>query len=177
MRPTGSRPCGGAGWRRKLSPGSLHRSRPDAVASGDATTSGGQRGSQSCIREAAMQYLPGTELHQEGFPSTPGCSATSIENSPRSSWPRARPARRGHLPRTSHSPTNSTRRDCAPPGRVRPRISARSTPRSPPRTTPPSPPETPLDSATPATPADQRGRGSPSARGGAGRTVASVVSR
>jgi hypothetical protein len=48
----------------RAGPWSLHRSLPGVVASQDAsqdaTTPAGQRGSQSCTREATVQYLPGT---------------------------------------------------------------------------------------------------------------------
>jgi hypothetical protein len=82
---------------------------------------------------------------------------TSIASSPRSWCPRLRPPGRGHLPPTSHSPTNSTRRDCRPLGSMLPRIGARLTPsRSPRQATRPSPPGTPPDSANRATPADPR---------------------
>jgi hypothetical protein len=70
------------------------------------------------------------------LPSTPSCATTSIAISPRSPCPGLRPPGRRHLPPTSYSLTNSTRRDCGPLGRVLPHISARSTPRRSPRQRP-----------------------------------------
>jgi hypothetical protein len=138
-----------------------YRLAPLTLPAPDDTADGGRSESVALFadraRRADARFALDEQTSSPSSPSTPSCATTSTASSPRSPYPRLRPPRRRHLPPTSHLPTNSTRRDCGPPGRALPRTSARSTPRSPRPATRPSPPGTPPDSANHATRADPRG--------------------